>query len=65
MKLHGDKNEADVAPRLMNMSADGFATNQPKVIPLLIGEGAVPAMWVGSVYDQETVEAPSERPGKK
>ena len=54
------------APRKVgNVSADKVSTNERRVIPFGRGKYITAALHVGQIYDQYTIDAPVERPGKK
>ena len=49
-----------------NVDAQELSTNQEAiVVPLIMGEQRLPLIWISSIYNQYTVPAPVDRPGKK
>ncbi len=65
MSLHGTKNEPPEAAKMANVGPKDLTTNEKQPLPWTCGEEKVALMWVGQVYDQFTIDAPIERPGKK
>lgn len=63
--LHGSKNEPADPVRVANVGPQDLATNQKQDLPWICGEEKVSLLWIGEVYNQYTVDAPIERPGKK
>lgn len=49
-----------------NVQDEELATNQEAiVIPWVCGERKIALRWISPAYNQFTIEAPMERPGKK
>lgn len=48
-----------------NLKPREISSNQQEPLPWICGEDKVALNWIGEVYDQYTVDAPVERPGKK
>jgi len=63
--IHGEKQTVEPAKKVGNVGADDLATNEQRPLLTFAGEEVTTPLWIGQIYDQNTVDAPVERPGKK